>query len=267
MHIKDIENELGITKSNIRFYEKQGLLSPERSANGYREYTVEDLELLKKIVVYRKLGISVENIRLILDGTLDLQSAVEQAICSLEEEVEKLNGSIELCKEVQKRDDTDDTFNQDYYLDLIKNDERRGKKFVDTIRDYAEFEKQIFLLSFQPYGVLNRIFDMEKFNKKHGWFWTAVLILAICTVSGLLGRFVFPFGFVAGFFMPFGLFVLLTLLMLPYYIFKDKNEKAVKIWLYGVLVVFGIFTLACIGVVIYLFFEILKDVSVYTGYE
>ena len=51
MKIKELENILSITRSNIRFYEKQGLFSPERKDNNYREYTERDIDLLKKIII------------------------------------------------------------------------------------------------------------------------------------------------------------------------------------------------------------------------
>ena len=44
MHIAQLEEDLGLSRASIRFYEKEGLLSPERLANGYRDYSEEDLE-------------------------------------------------------------------------------------------------------------------------------------------------------------------------------------------------------------------------------
>lgn len=44
MKIKHVEELVGITRKNIRFYEEQGLLNPERAENGYREYHLEELE-------------------------------------------------------------------------------------------------------------------------------------------------------------------------------------------------------------------------------
>ena len=53
MKIKEVEDLVGITKANIRYYEKEGLLNPKRNEeNNYREYTLEDvrsLELTPKI--------------------------------------------------------------------------------------------------------------------------------------------------------------------------------------------------------------------------
>ncbi|MDE7318096.1 MAG: MerR family transcriptional regulator, partial [Lachnospiraceae bacterium] len=43
MNIQELEKRTGITKQNIRFYERKGLLCPKRNtANNYREYTEED---------------------------------------------------------------------------------------------------------------------------------------------------------------------------------------------------------------------------------
>lgn len=72
MKINEVETLLDISKANIRFYEKEGLLSPSRTAAGYREYTPEDVEQLKTILLLRKLGFPVKVIRQILNGTLPL---------------------------------------------------------------------------------------------------------------------------------------------------------------------------------------------------
>ena len=38
MTIKELETRTGMERANIRFYEKEGLLSPKRLDNGYRDY-------------------------------------------------------------------------------------------------------------------------------------------------------------------------------------------------------------------------------------
>lgn len=50
MNIHELEEKTGISKQNIRFYEKKGLLHPARNeVNRYREYTQEDLQTHKKV--------------------------------------------------------------------------------------------------------------------------------------------------------------------------------------------------------------------------
>lgn len=56
MKINEVEALVGIPKKNIRFYESEGLLKPERSSNGYRDYSEEEAEILRRIKLLRKLG-------------------------------------------------------------------------------------------------------------------------------------------------------------------------------------------------------------------
>ena len=102
MKINEIEEQLSISRANVRFYEKEGLLNPKRSANGYRDYSEEDLVLLKKIIIFRKLGLSIPNIRDILEGTLSLSDAMDQNIKNLNAQIEELNGALEVCKIIEK---------------------------------------------------------------------------------------------------------------------------------------------------------------------
>ena len=47
MTIKEVETLTGITKANLRFYEKEGLLTPGRSSTNYREYSEDDVDHLR----------------------------------------------------------------------------------------------------------------------------------------------------------------------------------------------------------------------------
>lgn len=66
MKIGEVGNETGLSISNIRFYEKKGLLAPARKEeSGYRDYTVEDVSRLKMILLYRKMRLPIETIYLV----------------------------------------------------------------------------------------------------------------------------------------------------------------------------------------------------------
>ena len=49
MTIKEVEELSNMTRANIRFYEKEGLITPQRDSNGYRNYTEQDVDILKRI--------------------------------------------------------------------------------------------------------------------------------------------------------------------------------------------------------------------------
>ena len=79
MTIKDVEERTGLSRSSIRFYEKEKLIEPSRNErNGYRDYSENDVENIKKIAYLRTLGISIEDIRSIISEKVTLQETLEK---------------------------------------------------------------------------------------------------------------------------------------------------------------------------------------------
>lgn len=58
----EIQRKTGLTRKAIEYYEEKGLIKPQKSENGYREYSKEDLEVLTKISLFRKIGVSIAEI-------------------------------------------------------------------------------------------------------------------------------------------------------------------------------------------------------------
>ena len=73
MKIKQVEELVGITRKNIRFYEDQGLLNVERAENGYREYHQADVIRLQEIKLFRKMDISIEEMKLLFEKKKSLR--------------------------------------------------------------------------------------------------------------------------------------------------------------------------------------------------
>ena len=102
MTIKDMEQQVGITKANIRFYEKEGLLSPARGENNYRDYTEEDREVLEKIKYLRTLGVPVSDIRSFQQGKRSLAQLLQERECQLREEEAAISRMKLVCLELRK---------------------------------------------------------------------------------------------------------------------------------------------------------------------
>lgn len=68
MLLNEIVEEVGMTKRAIKYYEEKGLLKVEKDSNGYRSYSRQDVEALKRISLYRKLGIGIKDIQKLLQG-------------------------------------------------------------------------------------------------------------------------------------------------------------------------------------------------------
>ncbi len=133
MKINQVEELAGITKKNIRFYEAQGLLSPLRNPeNGYREYTLQDVEQLKRVKLLRKLDIPCDRIRQVITGSLPLGAC----LCEQQKRLEKRSWDIErmqeLCLQLAESETDLDTLDASGWLDRMKVLEKGGVQFVDT---------------------------------------------------------------------------------------------------------------------------------------
>lgn len=69
MLLNEIINEVGMTKRAVKYYEEKGLLSVDKDNNGYRNYTAQDVETLKKISVFMLMSQTAQCLR----HTLNLQ--------------------------------------------------------------------------------------------------------------------------------------------------------------------------------------------------
>ena len=78
MKILDVESKTGLTRANIRFYEKEGLLEVERSKNGYRDYTEEDVDNLLKIKLLRHLSVTVDEIAQLQQNEVTLSEVLKE---------------------------------------------------------------------------------------------------------------------------------------------------------------------------------------------
>ena len=98
MNIQEIERELGIPRANIRYYEKEGLLHPQRGSNNYRIYSDEDVETLKKIRLLRSLDMPVETIRAVQAGEVPLAEALARQARLLDNEAAKLERACDTAR-------------------------------------------------------------------------------------------------------------------------------------------------------------------------
>ena len=102
MNIKEIEERSGLTRANIRYYEQEGLLAPVRRENKYRDYSEEDLETLLRIALLRNLGFSLDEIRRLQSGELELVAAMRERSVALEAEGQRLLAAKSVCDAISR---------------------------------------------------------------------------------------------------------------------------------------------------------------------
>lgn len=145
MRISEVAEKTGLSISNIRFYEKKGLIGPDRDKDSkYRNYTEEDLALIKQILLFRKMDFSIETISHILNNKLTIEAAIQNQITELEEKRDSIQSSIDLCQKIAG-DGQYSSLDTDYYLSYVKEEEKKGRVFgqlndlLDEVSDYYDY--------------------------------------------------------------------------------------------------------------------------------
>ena len=132
MKIKQVEELVGITRKNIRFYEDQGLLNVERAENGYREYHQEDVIRLQEIKLFRKMDISIEEMKLLFEKKKSLQICLEQHLKELEHRKEGLLKMQDMCERLILEHRSLESLNAEDCLEEIEQMEKEGARFMDV---------------------------------------------------------------------------------------------------------------------------------------
>lgn len=115
--IKEAAEKTGIPAETLRYYDKEGIVSPKRSENGYRQYSDNDISALKNVIVMKYAHFSLAEMKIIEElsmhtpgadcnkisrGILNAKIAeLRQAICNYDkivtfmEELMQMIGSVD----------------------------------------------------------------------------------------------------------------------------------------------------------------------------
>ena len=160
MTIKEVEMQTGLPRSNIRFYEKEKLIEPSRNeSNGYREYSENDVENIKKIVYLRTLGISIEDIRNIISEKVTLQETLERQNEVLKSQITDLNKAKLICEKMLDEES-------------ISYEKLQVEKYVTELQDYWKDNQTVFKL------------DSVSFLYIWGSMLTWTIITTLCLIIG-----------------------------------------------------------------------------------
>ena len=117
MRINTVERITGLTPKAIRLYESKGLLRVAREENGYRNYTEEDVIVLKKIKLLRSVGVSIADIKLYLFGVVNIEELMDQRKTEIMKESGIHSEMYRICENIAQNDhyyenDSNDVFNE-----------------------------------------------------------------------------------------------------------------------------------------------------------
>ena len=163
MNIKEIEERSGLTRANIRYYEQEGLLAPARRENKYRDYSEEDLETLLRIALLRNLGFSLDEIRQLQSGELELAAAMRERSVALEAEGQRLLAAKSVCDAISREVTSYSALRPEDYLNGFEPDAAAKQRDVAEPHPWRRyFARGIDLMlvglpvSFVQYVLLHR---------------------------------------------------------------------------------------------------------------
>ena len=91
--IGQVGRQSGLSRSTLLYYHRLGILRPvNRSGGNYRLYSSADVERLKQVCLYRKMGVPLRDIRRLLDqrcGEAPAQQILERRLTALEKEIDE----------------------------------------------------------------------------------------------------------------------------------------------------------------------------------
>ncbi len=79
----------GVSVRTLHHWEAVGLLVPSRSGS-YRSYTAEHLDRLQRVLVYRQLGLGLDEVRALLDREVDPLATLRRQQQLLTEQIDRL---------------------------------------------------------------------------------------------------------------------------------------------------------------------------------
>jgi MerR family transcriptional regulator, copper efflux regulator len=99
MNIGTAARQSGLPPKTIRYYEDIGLLTADRAANGYRDYSTEDVHRLRFVQRSRSFGFSVEECRQLLSlytnrdrASADVKAIATEKLGEIDSKIAELTG-------------------------------------------------------------------------------------------------------------------------------------------------------------------------------
>ena len=187
MQMKEMLDLLGITKENLRYYEKMGLVSSSRKENGYRVFNEQDVEQLKKVLLLRRLSVPISEIQAILNGTKELSEVLNDHLGRLDEEIVTLKEARKLSAEIISTKTAFQELNADAYLHKI---DQQPAGFLDITKDVLNHSSELFVDSFGHFQFFFPIFKplLWKRRSKGSPYIAALICMLLILVGGSVSQ-------------------------------------------------------------------------------
>lgn len=143
MRTKDVLEALNISRERIKYYKKEKVFAPEKgSVNGRADYTNNDLENLKRLVILSKAGLSCADIRKMQEKAgRPLKEIAETRKESIFKEMERMKASLLLLDELLSANVQYDTTPIEELWEYVQQKEQAGEDFMDAGEESCTISK------------------------------------------------------------------------------------------------------------------------------
>lgn len=132
MTIKEVEARTGLSRSNVRYYEKEELIAPSRNErNGYRDYSEKDVENIKKIAYLRTLGISIEDIRDVISEKKALYEVIGLQNEILKDQILEFKKAKAMCEKMLNEES-------------LSYEKLQVERYTEELQDYWNENRPVF---------------------------------------------------------------------------------------------------------------------------
>lgn len=198
MRIKEVMNKYKVTRKALLLYEERGLIQPDRELSGYRDYQLVDIEVLKKIILLRKMEFSLDEIENIIiynnkELILNKKNEYEKEAHFIETKKLYLDyihdviiGEYEIDEAIDAIDDTLKLYDENSYDDMIHFDYQRDTIAVSSGRIYLMISSVIM-------GIVAIIMSLRIVRKFFLYLPVKRIVGVLLILSGLLGTIIFMY--------------------------------------------------------------------------
>lgn len=139
--IGDLMKKFKLSRSTILYYDKLGLIKPTaRKENNYRLYDQQQVLQLGKIIMYRNSGISLRNIKMLLNEENNGKTGIlVERLDKIQKEIENLRNQEKLVLAVLREDvivGKSIPFNKKTWTEMLINLGYKEKDWLNWHRDF-----------------------------------------------------------------------------------------------------------------------------------
>jgi DNA-binding transcriptional MerR regulator len=118
---KELSRATGVSIRAMRLYEEHGLINPARDKNGWRVYESDAISRLNYIITLKQLGLSLAEIRSVLDsGGPDNAAVLRLQEETLETQSRSVASALQLIRTARMRIEQGEALSSELMLDLTR---------------------------------------------------------------------------------------------------------------------------------------------------